>query len=303
MIEHAEIDASTHRSRTRWSMLASVILHAVVLVFLVMLPRDTRAVAAVTEISLMDPGDVAKPAAPAAAGSAAVVTSGASASADRDERFRRALDRAAVTPEPQSDAAFDDRLNARLAAIQGEASHPSPGVIAAAPTPWPSAPAMIGGAGGGGAPRPLVRGGGEGGSPLPLARGADRGAPPTLASAPSVPVERHAASAGGDASARRTLAGATLMGPIADRAVLAHATPIYPEWAKRDAVEGSVTLYFIVEPGGTVRENVLVQRTAGFTDFDENARAALKAWRFAPLSEGRVGDQWGTITFNFRLRD
>jgi len=48
---------------------------------------------------------------------------------------------------------------------------------------------------------------------------------------------------------------------------------------------------------------VLVQKTAGFEDFDENARAALRAWRFEALRDGRSGDQWGTITFHYKIRD
>jgi TonB family protein len=64
-----------------------------------------------------------------------------------------------------------------------------------------------------------------------------------------------------------------------------------------------VTLYFIVRPDGSVKENILVQKTAGFGDFDDSARAALAAWRFAPLGAGRTGEQWGTITFHFRLKD
>ncbi len=87
------------------------------------------------------------------------------------------------------------------------------------------------------------------------------------------------------------------------RDVLDRTLPVYPEWAKQDGVEGVVTLYFVVRADGTVRENVLVQRTAGFEDFDENARVALRAWRFEPLRGGRTGEQWGTITFQFRLRD
>jgi len=85
--------------------------------------------------------------------------------------------------------------------------------------------------------------------------------------------------------------------------VLHYALPGYPEWAKHDGVEGAVTLYFVVRADGTVRENVLVQKTAGFEDFDENARTALRAWRFEPLHGGRTGEQWGTITFHYRLRD
>jgi TonB family protein len=79
--------------------------------------------------------------------------------------------------------------------------------------------------------------------------------------------------------------------------------PAYPEWAKHDAVEGAVTLYFVVRADGGVKENILVQKTAGFEDFDENARVALRAWRFKPLAAGQSGEQWGTITFRYRLRD
>ena len=85
--------------------------------------------------------------------------------------------------------------------------------------------------------------------------------------------------------------------------MLAAVKPEYPEWAKADAVEGSVRLYFVVLPDGRVKENVLVQKTTGFEDFDDNAVAALRSWRFAPLGAGRTGDQWGTITFRFRIVD
>jgi TonB family protein len=105
----------------------------------------------------------------------------------------------------------------------------------------------------------------------------------------------------GDATARRTIAGASLAGPIADRPVLHTVVPEYPEWAKREAVEGSVTLYFVVRSDGSVKENVVIQKTAGFGDFDESARTAIRAWKFKPLAAGHTGEQWGTITFHFRL--
>jgi protein TonB len=121
-----------------------------------------------------------------------------------------------------------------------------------------------------------------------------------------LPAASSAASApagGGDATARRNLAGMSLMGPIADRPILSYSSPRYPEWAKRDGVEGSVTLYFVVLADGRVKENIVVQKTAGFEDFDESARIALQTWLFEPLRRGRTGEQWGTITFHFRLRD
>jgi TonB family protein len=120
---------------------------------------------------------------------------------------------------------------------------------------------------------------------------------------PAAPRAAPAAPAGeGEATARRVVAGASLMGPVADRPIRRYAAPAYPDWAKSDGVEAAVTLYFVVRADGSVRENVLVQKTAGFEDFDENARVALRAWRFEPLHGGRTGDQWGTITFHFRLR-
>lgn len=102
--------------------------------------------------------------------------------------------------------------------------------------------------------------------------------------------------------AQRTLAGATLIGPVADRRLLAHATPIYPEWAKREGVEGIVRLTFFVRPSGTVKENIVVQKTSGYQEFDQNAIEALKTWRFEPLRNA-IGEQWGEITFRYRLSD
>jgi len=166
-------------------------------------------------------------------------------------------------------------------------------------------PGTIGGDGH--SPVSLSRGGSGSGPSLALTRGggSGHGVAPAIASTGLPPAERPEAAAppSGGETARRTLAGASLAGPIADRAILQMTQPVYPDWAKKEAVEGSVTLYFVVRPDGSVKENVLVQKTAGFQDFDESARTALRAWRFAALGAGRTGEQWGTITFHFRLRD
>ena len=103
--------------------------------------------------------------------------------------------------------------------------------------------------------------------------------------------------------ARRTLEGAELAGEIANRPVIEHAMPIYPEWAKNQAVEATVTLYFVVLPDGRVKENIQIKKTAGFLDFDSSAVAALSKWRFQALTGGAAHEQWGTITFRYRLRD
>ena len=105
-----------------------------------------------------------------------------------------------------------------------------------------------------------------------------------------------------DNAARRSLAGAELVGEIADRPIQFHVMPEYPDWAKSQAVEGTVTLRFTVLADGRVKENIQVERTAGFAEFDDNAVAALRRWRFAPL-EGQPVEQRGAITFRYRLRD
>lgn len=99
------------------------------------------------------------------------------------------------------------------------------------------------------------------------------------------------------------MAGMTLKGPVADRPILSYSAPIYPEWAKREAVEASVQLYFEVLPGGQVKENILVEKTSGFEDFDQNAIRALRTWRFEELAPGTTGEQWGSITMKYRLDD
>jgi TonB family protein len=106
-----------------------------------------------------------------------------------------------------------------------------------------------------------------------------------------------------DADIERTLDGVTLSGPAAGRDIEQHELPAYPAWATQQAVEATVTLYFIVLPDGRVKDNVQIRKTGGYADFDDNATNALLRWRFAPLPAGQRQEQWGTITFRYRLRD
>jgi TonB family protein len=298
------IDARETQDRTRFTMAVSVAVHALLLLALALIkPVVAAHEETLTEITMEDPGPPAG-GDPSSAAPAPRPSAGSPATSIRDASFRRTEKIADITPQPQSDRTATDQLEARLATLQSRTVEPIAGSATAAPTGlWGAAPATVGDGGGHGAPISLKRGGGDGGGPaLTLTRGPGEGARSTLALAPAPAA--HAESEpekGGDTGAKRTLAGVTLMGPIADRPILHHVAPVYPEWAKRDGVEGAVTLYFIVRADGTIKENVLVQKTAGFGDFDDNARAALREWRFQPLGDGRTGEQWGTITFRFRL--
>ena len=304
-----EFDVADTGAQTRWSMAASATLHALLLAWLILMPHIRPAAPALTEIALIEPGELdAGAASPAAPVPAPVAEAGAAAASEDEHAFTRLERHAEMTPVPQSEA-LEDRIAARLATLQQNdvtslAAVHAPGSSSAL---WGAPAASPVGAGGvGSAPLALQRGGvGGTGPPLELSRGGSLGGAPAVVPA-GLPAARSAVSrpaTGGDATATRSLAGALIAGPIADRRVITFASPAYPDWAKRDGVEGSVTLYFVVRSDGTVKENVLVQKTAGFEDFDESARSALRAWRFEPLREGRAGEQWGTITFHFRLRE
>lgn len=297
------------RARTRRCLAASLGAHALLLLALLLVPRALPGAPELTEITLLEPGDLmAAAAAPSAPARAAATRAGTETAEAEDASFRRVAPTAEVEPRPQADDVFADRIASRLATLQNvEASRVVGVAEARRPGTGSSIAPAAAATGGGGATIDLHRGGTLGSGPaVSLTRGGGgRGAAPVLATAPAA-AGRSAAAApatAGATSARRTLAGASLAGPIADRPVLSHRTPIYPDWAKRDLVGGKVTLYFIVRPDGSVKENILVQQTAGFEDFDENARSALRAWRFAPLTGGRTGEQWGTITFHFRLQE
>jgi TonB family protein len=303
------MDRVMDRRRTSWSMTASMIVHSILLLLLATAKTPDSKMPEITEITMIEPGELSAPAAAAPAAPAASPVTGLAHANAQEERFTRSLNRAALEPAPQSRTAIEDRIAARLASLEQKEPLPTAGTGAtgAPSAAWGPATAVTGtGAGGNGQALHLTRGGTGGSGPaLSLTRGTSTGIGPAVISTgiPSEGSEASAPAKSGEGSARRNLAGATLMGPIADRPVITYATPTYPDWAKRDAVEGSVTLYFVVRPDGSVKENVLIQKTAGFEDFDENARTALKAWRFAPLTGGRTGEQWGTITFHYRIRE
>jgi len=307
------LDLDLCRTRTRWTMSFSVAAHALLFLWIMTIKTAVEEFPVVTEITFLTPGDLAaaapSAAAPAPAPAQLQTVKGAPTKNTEVAHFRRIDPKADVSLDPQADNAIQDQLQTRLAALQ-RAQTPAPigtatNTISA--SLFGTSPATVPGPGGTGtAPVKLTRGQGLGGSEaLTLSRGTKPGAPASLAAAtvPGGHSEGNAPAKAGESTAHRTIAGASLMGPVADRPVLFYRLPVYPDWAKQEAVEGSVTLYFVVRPDGTVKENVLVQKTAGFGDFDENARVALRSWRFEALKGGRTGEQWGTITFHFRLQE
>jgi TonB family protein len=217
------------------------------------------------------------------------------------QKFQRTDQQATLEPTPQRSDALEDRLDA----LQNSLRTSRPSLAVSAPSSALNAkPSFATATSKTNAPATLGRS--ESGpakvAPTALTRSTS-GSKPQLATAPAREAEGKAPAMAtpDENSARRTLDGAQIVGPVADRPVISYRLPEYPDWAMREAVEGTVTLYFIVLPSGQVKDNILVQKTSGHTDFDKNAQAALRAWRFAALSG--AGEQWGTITFHFKLRD
>ena len=225
---------------------------------------------------------------------------------DHETVFRRPEPEAPVKPTPQQDNAARDLVRSKLAALNptkkdrrttiakvkapvfGKAPAPAPAVKDTTRVDLVRQDKMLNKPS---KPRNLNRN-----VPLPTSLPKAAIVQPTVAVAPRPNLDD-------PGSVRQVLEGATLAGPVADRPIVQYRPPDYPEWAKQEAVEGSVRLHFTVLPDGQVKRNVLVEKTSGFEDFDQNAKLALLDWEFEPLPGGASGEQWGTITLNYRLDD
>jgi len=300
---------------TRRSMFVSVVVHAVLFMLLLFSHKVVSESMGLTEITFVDAATLAgePEAAPPAAREQAekapvepVKTRAVSTPAPQTEHFVRPLERAEVSPRPQSATAVTDLVSKKLDAYEQNAKSDKTRIAALTPPPKVGLPALAG------VPAQKPRAGGatslnrdatpSGGPPATLTRvQRGPGVPVAAVTVNTPPAGRSEPVAPANPGKTRNLAGAQLAGPVADRPLISYQVPSYPEWAKRDGVEGSVTLYFYVLADGRVKENILVERTSGFSDFDTGAVEALRQWRFQAIPGS--SEQWGRITFNYRLSD
>ena len=306
----AEMGAAS--SRMRKTFFYSVAIHACLLLWLLLVQQITPEEVGITEITWIDPAAEIQPAEmpPVLAKSdpapRLIVPRETPSVQEKREHFRRQNPFSTVAPKPQDVDASADKFSDRLAALQDRKVE-EPKKIASLSTPAPVGRPTLAGVDAESEPRrpvDLARQGTPTTAPVELKRSPVKAQKSsmvmaTVPDAESKPVEMQDT----DTKAQRELAGALLTGPVADRPLISFQRPVYPEWAKDEAVEGSVTIYFVVLPNGNVKENIMVQKTSGFSDFDNNAISALRSWRFEPLKGGATGEQWGTITFHYRLSD
>lgn len=291
------------KDRTRRTVFISLITHVLLFCWLIMQQHYSSDAEGIVEITWVEPAPPPPPPvqAPPRVERTVVPPS------PQQKKFQRTEQVAEVAPKPQDVRARADKMSERLASLRKpEKSRPD---LAMAPVSsaalMNTAPAVIPSTQTGTQSQQLLREQTSSTARLSLNRGRKL---TTRKAAAVAPVPREVVTTAApvpemESVARRTLEGASLAGPVADRPVVRHVMPTYPEWAAREAVEASVTIYFVVLPDGRVKENVQIQKTAGFSDFDQSAIAALMRWQFEPLSGGATSEQWGTITFHFRLRD
>jgi TonB family protein len=91
-----------------------------------------------------------------------------------------------------------------------------------------------------------------------------------------------------------------ITGALANREIVKKVIPPFPRWAKKQGVGATISLRFTVMENGTVKENVIIERTSGSLQWDQMVIAALKNWEFVALpGKGLRQDQTGVITFQF----
>ncbi|HOX24444.1 MAG TPA: energy transducer TonB [Candidatus Krumholzibacteria bacterium] len=300
-------------SRTRRSQGISLALHGALFLWLILHRQLAPVPEQLVEVTWLDPEPVAvEPASPASPPVLPEVRVDepapmiAAAPNLREARFPRPTETADLAPRPQDIQVTRDAVRSQLdrfrasretAVALAAAADPSSRLAAAAAPPATGLP-------GGTTPAELARNAAPV-SAAPLTRSGTPARQPALAvAAPtSSAFTRVLPETPTSSTAERVLGSARLSGEVADRPVIRHEMPGYPDWATRQAVEADVTLGFVVLADGSVKSGVQVSRTAGFLDFDDASVAALLRWRFAPLPAGNTAEQRGSITFHFRIRD
>ncbi|MFH1282206.1 MAG: TonB family protein [bacterium] len=94
-----------------------------------------------------------------------------------------------------------------------------------------------------------------------------------------------------------------LTGQLAGRTILRKKIPPIPDWAQKEGIQATVSLYIEVLSDGKVKNTVVVQKTSGYPKLDKLVSDVMLEWLFAPLPAKDYGKvQWGVITFRFDIR-
>ena len=93
----------------------------------------------------------------------------------------------------------------------------------------------------------------------------------------------------------------TITGPLKDRKIERKVLPEYPSWMEAQGLEATVIIQITVEPTGLVKLLMTVVRTSGYAKLDEEAKTALRQWKFTPLPDGETREEVGQVTLSYSL--
>ena len=92
-------------------------------------------------------------------------------------------------------------------------------------------------------------------------------------------------------------------GELAGRNIRRKVVPSYPDWAKKQGVEGTIQYRVTVLPNGYLRDDVQLEQTSGWRELDRVCYEALLQWEFDPLPSGAPQvNQSGLVTFAFSFK-
>ncbi len=301
------IELAATESRTRKVVGISIVIHVLIVMWFILYRTIAPPPPALTEIIWIDPITVQPPAVKMTTEKPQPkVEKRAPSPKQEPEHFVRKTEMNQFAPQPQTDHAVQDKLRRKLDALEQKVTQPSriADLVTIKTMGQPSLASLPNEEEKNRETIKLSRQENTKQRAIQLTRSETNRKTPnmrlsTVAEKKVTPAKIEKAD---KATTQRIIDGVRLVGPVADRQLISHRLPGYPEWAKREGVEATVKLYFIVLPNGRVKENIMIQKTSGFQDFDRNAIEALLIWRFEPLRGGKTGEQWGSITFNFQLR-
>ena len=90
-------------------------------------------------------------------------------------------------------------------------------------------------------------------------------------------------------------------GPLGARGIVRAVYPVYPEWAEKRGIEGSVELRPWVLPNGKVFK-VEILRSSGWRELDECAIKALMQWKFEPIEGDEIQGGESSVEFIFTFK-
>lgn len=90
-----------------------------------------------------------------------------------------------------------------------------------------------------------------------------------------------------------------ISGGVKDRTILFQQLPKYPRWLEERGIEGNVSIKFVVLPDGSIKNNVYVEKSSGYSDLDDLGIKAIRTFRFVAINKQE--EQGGIIVFYFKL--